>query len=251
MRGKRHVRCSEPVLARIRRRTTPSRQGRTRCQIASVIIGAGVGGITLALLLRQRGIAPSAEQSAELHEVGVLGHLPRGQRDERAAEGALMLGDDPPVLADDDAVGVGVDVGLPAPDRARAHRIAVVVEPHEAGLRHRGRQRVESVEADAIRNELRTLVLERLPDRLSALLGVSVRLGPDDTSVDKPGVQLAVALDPQPRREERSITGLTQQSAMPKHASHSCKVKRANCAARSRINAVCGSFSCWRGIQSG
>ena len=61
---------------------------------------------------------------------------------------------------------------------------------------------MESVEADAIRNELRTLVLERLPDRLSALLGVSVRLGPDDTSVDKPGVQLAVALDPQPRREE-------------------------------------------------
>ena len=112
-----------------------------------------------------------------------------------------MLGDDPPVLADDDAVGVGVDVDR-APDRARAHRIAVVVEPHEAGLRHRGRQRVESVEADAIRNELRTLVLERLPDRLSALLGVSVRLGPDDTSVDKPGVQLAVALDPQPRREE-------------------------------------------------
>ena len=36
-----------------------------------VIIGAGVGGITLALLLRQRGIAAEVlEQSAELHEVG-------------------------------------------------------------------------------------------------------------------------------------------------------------------------------------
>ncbi len=46
-----------------------------------------------------------------------------------------MLGDDPPVLADDDAVGVGVDVDRAADD-ARAHRISVVVEPHEAGLRH-------------------------------------------------------------------------------------------------------------------
>ena len=52
-----------------------------------VIIGAGVGGLTLALLLRQRGIAAEVlEQSAELQEVGaavglaanatrVLGHL--------------------------------------------------------------------------------------------------------------------------------------------------------------------------------
>jgi salicylate hydroxylase len=36
-----------------------------------VIIGAGVGGLTLALLLRQRGIAADVlEQSAELHEAG-------------------------------------------------------------------------------------------------------------------------------------------------------------------------------------
>ena len=62
--------------------------------------------------------------------------------------------------------------------------------------------RVESVEAAATGNELRTLVLERLPDRPPALLGVSVRLGPDDALVDEPGVQLAVALDLEPRREE-------------------------------------------------
>ena len=36
-----------------------------------VIIGAGVGGLTLALLLRQRGIAAEVlEQSSELREVG-------------------------------------------------------------------------------------------------------------------------------------------------------------------------------------
>ena len=56
-----------------------------------VIIGAGVGGLTLALLLRQRGIAADVlEQSAELHEAGaavglaanatrVLGHLGLGE----------------------------------------------------------------------------------------------------------------------------------------------------------------------------
>jgi salicylate hydroxylase len=56
-----------------------------------VIVGAGVGGLTLALLLRQRGIAAEVlEQSAELREVGaavglaanatrVLGHLGLGE----------------------------------------------------------------------------------------------------------------------------------------------------------------------------
>ena len=37
----------------------------------AVIIGAGIGGLTLALLLRQRGIAAEVlERSAELREVG-------------------------------------------------------------------------------------------------------------------------------------------------------------------------------------
>ena len=106
-----------------------------------------------------------------------------------AAERARVLRDNPPVLADDDAVGVGVDVDRAA-DGAGVDRISVVVEPHEAGLRHRGRQRVESVEAAAIRNELRPLLLEDVPDRPPALFGMGVRLGPDDTFVDEPGVQL-------------------------------------------------------------
>ena len=102
-----------------------------------------------------------------------------------AAERARMLRDNPPVLADDDAIGVGVDFDRAA-DRAGAHRISVVVEPHQAGLRHRGRQRVESVEAAAIGNELRTLVLERPPrSSCPALLGMSVRLGPGDAFVDR------------------------------------------------------------------
>ena len=50
----------------------------------------------------------------------------------------LMLRHDAPVLADHDAIGVGVDVDGAA-DRAGAHRVFVVVEPDQAGLRHRGR----------------------------------------------------------------------------------------------------------------
>jgi hypothetical protein len=52
-----------------------------------------------------------------------------------ATGGPPMLGDDPPVLADDDAVGVGVDVDRTA-DGAGADRVSVVVEPDEAGLRY-------------------------------------------------------------------------------------------------------------------
>ncbi len=61
---------------------------------------------------------------------------------------------------------------------------------------------MESVEAAAIGNELRPLVLEHLPDCSLALFGMGVRLGPDDAFVDEPAIRLVVAPDPQPRREE-------------------------------------------------
>jgi hypothetical protein len=89
-----------------------------------------------------------------------------------------------------------------AADGACADRIPVVVEPHEAGLRHRSGQRVESIEAAAIGNELRALVLEHVPDRSPALFGMGVRLGPSETFVDEPGVQVVVALELKPRPEE-------------------------------------------------
>ena len=61
---------------------------------------------------------------------------------------------------------------------------------------------MEPVEAAAIGNELGPLLLEHLPDRLVGPLGMAVRLGPGDAFVHEPGVQLVVALEPQPRREE-------------------------------------------------
>src|ERR1700735_5607360 len=61
---------------------------------------------------------------------------------------------------------------------------------------------MEPVEAAAIGNELGPLLLEHLPDRLAGPLGMGMRLGPGDAFVHEPGVQLVVALEPQPRREE-------------------------------------------------
>src|ERR1700728_2798819 len=78
---------------------------------------------------------------------------------------AWMFRHDAPVLADQDALGVGVNVDGAA-DRAGAHRVFVVVEPNEASRRHRGQQCVEPVEAAAIGNELWPLLLEHFPDRL-------------------------------------------------------------------------------------
>ena len=55
---------------------------------------------------------------------------------------------------------------------------------------------MESVEAAAIGDELRPLLFEDLPDRPPALLGMGVRLGPGETFVEEPGVQLVIALEP-------------------------------------------------------
>ena len=61
---------------------------------------------------------------------------------------------------------------------------------------------MESIEAAAIGNELRSLFLEDLPDRSVGLFGMGMRLGPGDAFVHEPGVQFVIALDAQARREE-------------------------------------------------
>ncbi len=83
-----------------------------------------------------------------------------------------MLADDTPVLAQLDAVGMGAHFHRAA-DGAGLDRVFVVVEAHEAGLRHRGVDGVKAVEAAAI--QARSLFLEHLPDRLAA----DLRMGLD------------------------------------------------------------------------
>ena len=60
-----------------------------------------------------------------------------------------MLADDPAVLADDDAVRMGLDFDG-TPNRARSHRVFVVVEAHQAGLRDRRQHGVEAIEPTGI-----------------------------------------------------------------------------------------------------
>src|SRR3989442_8260416 len=98
-----------------------------------------------------------------------------------ATEAARMPADDRAVLADHNAIGIGLDLDRPA-DGARADRVLVVVEPHQASLRDRGLRRVEPVERATDRHQLGALRLERLPDRAVGLFGMLVRLGISDAA---------------------------------------------------------------------
>ena len=64
-----------------------------------------------------------------------------------------MVAHDPLVLADHNAVCIGADFGRPA-GGTRCHRVFIVIEAHQAGLRDGGREVVESAEAVRIGNEL-------------------------------------------------------------------------------------------------
>jgi hypothetical protein len=114
---------------------------------------------------------------------------------------ADMFRDRAPILTDDDPIGVRVDLHRPS-DGASVHRVFVVVEAHETGLRHRRRQRMETIEPAAIRHKVWPLRLENLPHRLIRPFRVRMHLGVSDTFVGQPGVQFVVGFDPQARREE-------------------------------------------------
>src|SRR5271165_2483844 len=61
---------------------------------------------------------------------------------------------------------------------------------------------MEASEAAAIRDQLRPFLFEDLPDRPLGPLRMGVRFRPGQTFMEEPGVQLVIALEPQPRREE-------------------------------------------------
>ena len=63
-----------------------------------------------------------------------------------------MFSDYPAVLADDDAIGIGLNLDRPA-DRVSGHRVLVVVEAHQTGLGDRSRHATESVKPPGIGND--------------------------------------------------------------------------------------------------
>ena len=87
-------------------------------------------------------------------------------------------------------------------------RVLVAIEADEAGLGHRGHRRPETVEGTAVRDQDGTLGFEHVEHRLVLLLGMRSRLGVRHATVKQKGVELGVALELQPRREE----------ALPHHA---------------------------------
>jgi hypothetical protein len=105
-------------------------------------------------------LAPYALQIGRQHPILERGAVPQSSRlageDRHVMPGVIdclatakrttMLAHDPPVLADHDALGIGVNFDRP-PDGMRRHRVSVIVEAHQAGLRHGGWDGVESVEA--------------------------------------------------------------------------------------------------------
>src|SRR3974377_2585539 len=112
-----------------------------------------------------------------------------------------MHGDNPSVLADHNAVGVGMDFRWPS-DGTGGDRVFIVVEPHQAGLRHRCRHAMEAIELAGIGNKLWALGLEHLPDCPICELGMAMPLGISDELIEQPGVQLVIAFESQPGREE-------------------------------------------------
>lgn len=118
-----------------------------------------------------------------------------------ASEATRVFAHDPALLADLDPIGIGADLRRTS-DGAGRNRVAVVVEAHEARLRHRDGQGMEAVEAAPVGNKAPPLGFERLPHRPVSQFGMAMRLGEGDRPVEQPGVQLLVALHPKARREE-------------------------------------------------
>src|SRR5271166_1180882 len=114
---------------------------------------------------------------------------------------AGMFRDDASVLANGHPIRVRMDLDRPA-NSAGVHRVFVVVDAHEAGLRHRGWQRVEAIETAAIRDEVWPLLLEYLPHGLIRPFRMGMPLGVSNTFVGQPGVQLIVGFDVKAWREE-------------------------------------------------
>ncbi len=102
-----------------------------------------------------------------------------------------MLGDDRAVLADDDALGIGMDVHRPA-NGTRGDGVLVAVEAYQAGLGDRCRDRMEPVERPAIIDQRRTFVFEHLPDCLVLEGGMGMPPDVGDALVQQPGVHLLV-----------------------------------------------------------
>src|SRR5204863_8042353 len=157
------------------------------------------------ILRQRRRQIPVAERVAVAQRPGLSGQhrqvMPGVVGGLAASEAAGVLADDLAVTPDDDAIGIGAQLGS-APRRLNRDAVAVVVEAHQAALRHRDLDLVEAVERARIGDQAGPLGLEDLPDGLVGLLGMHAlpRLG--EATPLQPGVELGIAGKVQPRRKQ-------------------------------------------------
>src|SRR5262249_13728897 len=121
-----------------------------------------------------------------------------------------MFADDPPVLAQDYAVSIDVDVDG-ATNGTSLDRVLVVVDPHQAGLGHRCRGPAIAVKRPPIADQARPLGLEHGKDRLVLELRMRLLLGIGDALVEQPAVEVVECPEPRSRHEQL----LTQVSTCP------------------------------------
>ena len=123
------------------------------------------------------------------------------------AEKPGMVGDDFPVAAHDDAVGIGADLNGTSHHPGR-NGVAVAVEADEACAAYRMLALVEAVEGRDNRLEYSLFGCPCLGDRQFLLLGMLVHVGPAPTLGLQPAVQLRKAGKAQAWLEEAAARGL-------------------------------------------
>src|SRR5216684_4642846 len=143
-------------------------------------------------LRQRRRQIPVAERIAVPQRAGLPGQhrqvMPGIVGGLAAAEAAGMLADNLALTPDDDAIGVDAQL-RGAPRCLDRDAVAVVVEAHQAALRHRDLDLAKAVEGTAIRDQALPLGLEDIPHRLVALLGMRARARLRQTARLQPGVE--------------------------------------------------------------
>ena len=107
------------------------------------------------------------------------------------------------ILADENAIGIGMDLHRPTHSSGR-HRVLVVVKAHRS-LGDRRRHGMEAVKASGVGNQLRSLALEDLPHCLLRELRMPMGLGVGDALSVSQAFNSRV-LEPQSGVKNRSRT---------------------------------------------
>ena len=118
-----------------------------------------------------------------------------------APKSAGVLPDDLAVLPKLDTLSIGADLNRPT-NGATVNRVAVFVEPDQAGLRDGCRHGMKAIERADVWHQAGALGLEHFPDCLVSKLLMRMGLGPCQATVLKLCVEIGITLETRPWHEE-------------------------------------------------